>query len=63
MITKGIRGAITIDSNSEEDLKSATLELLGEMVEKNNIKKNKRNIFISVRLLRVNLAFFFIFSP
>ena len=39
MITKGIRGAITIDSNSEEDLKSATLELLGEMVEKNNIKK------------------------
>ena len=24
MITKGIRGAITIDSNSEEDLKSAS---------------------------------------
>lgn len=37
-ITKGIRGAITVDSNTSEDLKSATLELLTRMIEENNIK-------------------------
>ena len=41
MITKGIRGAITVDKNTEESIKEATLELLGEMVEKNNIDKSK----------------------
>lgn len=39
MITKGIRGAITVENNSVEDIKSATLELLSEMIKKNNIKK------------------------
>ena len=28
MITKGIRGAITVDNNTNEDIKSATIELL-----------------------------------
>ena len=41
MITKGIRGAITVDKNTEESIKEATIELLGEMVEKNNIDKSK----------------------
>ena len=40
MITKGIRGAITVDENSESSIKEAPLELLGEMVEKNNIDKS-----------------------
>ena len=41
MTTKGIRGAITVDNNTEESIKEATLELLKEMVEKNNIDKSK----------------------
>ena len=39
MITKGIRGAITVDSNTKEDIKSATLELLAKLTQKNNLKK------------------------
>ena len=39
MITKGIRGAITVDNNTAQDIEVATLELLTNMVEKNNIKK------------------------
>lgn len=38
MITKGIRGAITVDSNTPEAIEDATLELLCEILEKNNIK-------------------------
>lgn len=41
MITKGIRGAITLDNNSSEDIKEATLELLAELVKQNEIKKEK----------------------
>lgn len=37
-MTKGIRGAITVDSNTSADLKLATLELLNEMILKNNIQ-------------------------
>lgn len=40
MITKGIRGAITVDNNSVESLKSATLELLTELFTQNNINKD-----------------------
>lgn len=38
MITKGIRGAITVDSNTEEAIKKATLELLNEIWERNHLK-------------------------
>lgn len=41
MITKGIRGATTVESNSVQDLEKATLELLNEMVNQNNIDKDK----------------------
>lgn len=37
MISKGIRGAITVDNNTEEDIKNATIEILSEMVLKNNL--------------------------
>lgn len=40
MLSKGIRGAITVDANTEDALKEATLELLSELVEKNNIEEN-----------------------
>ncbi len=39
MITKGIRGAITIKNNTKEDIKSATIELLEKLIKENNIKK------------------------
>ena len=41
MITKGIRGAITVEENTVESIKSATLELLKEMIEQNNITQEK----------------------
>ena len=37
MITKGIRGAITVDENSVEAIKDAALELLNSMIAENNI--------------------------
>lgn len=41
MITKGIRGAITVEDNTEKAIKNATLELLSELVKENNIDKDK----------------------
>ena len=38
MITKGIRGAITVDENSPEAIGSATIKLLNEIVKKNHIE-------------------------
>lgn len=38
MITKGIRGAITVDENSPEAIGSATIKLLTEIVKRNNIE-------------------------
>ena len=37
MITKGIRGAITVKSNTIDDLKKATVRLLSEIIEQNSI--------------------------
>ena len=39
MITKGIRGAITVEENTADSIKSATLELLNEIIKQNNIDK------------------------
>ncbi len=36
--TRGIRGAITVKNNTIEDIKKATITLISEMIEKNNIK-------------------------
>ena len=35
MISKGIRGAITVEENSPEAIGAATIKLLTEMVKKN----------------------------
>ncbi len=37
MISKGIRGAITVDENSPEAIGSAVIKLLQEIVKRNNI--------------------------
>lgn len=37
MLTKGIRGAITVEKNSIDSIKEATLLLLNEMLDKNKI--------------------------
>lgn len=39
MFCKGIRGATTVENNSSESIKEATLELLSLMCSENNIKK------------------------
>lgn len=38
IFTRGIRGAITVKSNTIEDIKNATISLISEMIENNNIK-------------------------
>lgn len=38
MITRGIRGAITVDENTPEAIGASTIKLLKAMVEKNNIE-------------------------
>lgn len=38
MLTKGIRGAITVDENTSEAIGSATIKLLSEMCNKNKIE-------------------------
>ncbi len=57
MINKGIRGAITVDNNTEIDLKSATLELLNELIKKNNIVADKISHVIFTTTSDINAAF------
>ena len=38
MITKGIRGAITVEDNTPEAIGAATIKLLQEIIAKNNIE-------------------------
>ncbi len=38
MITKGIRGAITVEDNTPEAIGAATIKLLKEMIGRNNIE-------------------------
>lgn len=40
MITKGIRGAITVDDNTSIELKQATIELIDALARKNKIQKD-----------------------
>ncbi len=39
MITKGIRGAITVKDNSKAAIKQATIELLNELIKQNKIQQ------------------------
>ncbi len=40
MITRGIRGAITVDENTPEALGAATIKLLQEIMKRNNLDIN-----------------------
>lgn len=57
MLTKGIRGAITVEQNSAEAIKSATLELLNEMITQNNIKSKDISHVIFTLTDDLNMAF------
>lgn len=57
MKTIGIRGAITVDENSENAIKSATTELLSGMVEQNNIDINNISHIIFTTTDDLNAAF------
>jgi len=57
MTSKGIRGAITVEKNSVEAVKEATIELLTQMIEKNSIDKNKISHVIFTLTKDLNAAF------
>ena len=57
MITKGIRGAITVDENSVEAIKEAALELLNSMIAENNIDVSKISHVIFTLTNDLNAAF------
>lgn len=57
MITKGIRGAITVDENSETALKKAVLELLGEMFRKNHLTEPNISHIIFTMTEDLNAAY------
>lgn len=40
MLTKGIRGAITVDENTSEAIGAATIKLLNEIIKRNNLDLN-----------------------
>lgn len=57
MISKGIRGAITVDYNFEGSIKEATLELLNAVLEQNNLKKEDISHVIFTLTKDLNAAF------
>lgn len=57
MITKGIRGAVTVEENSESSIKEATLLLLNEMIAKNNIDVSNISHVIFTLTDDLNAAF------
>lgn len=67
-MTKGIRGAITVDENTEEAIKASTLELLSKMLEENSINiadishviftlTNDLNAAFPARFARLDMGF------
>ncbi len=57
MITKGIRGAITVDENTEDAIKAAVLELLSEMFRKNDLTQENISHIIFTLTRDLNAAF------
>ena len=57
MASKGIRGAITVENNTIEDLREATLELLQEITVQNNITPDKISHVIFTTTSDLNVAF------
>ncbi len=57
MITKGIRGAISVEDNSIEAIKQATVELLTEITIQNNITEEQISHVIFTLTNDLNAAF------
>ncbi len=57
MITKGIRGAITVEQNSIKALKEATLELLNALMAQNKIEERQISHAIFTLTTDLNAAF------
>lgn len=57
MITKGVRGATTIDANTPEAIEEATIELLTKLVSLNNIQKDAISHVIFTVSKDINAAF------
>ena len=57
MITKGIRGAITVNENTAESIREATIELLNELVERNGIELSAISHVIFTLTNDLNAAF------
>ena len=57
MITKGIRGAITVETNSSEAIEIATLELLEALIEENKIDPKMISHVIFTLTKDLNAAF------
>lgn len=56
-MTKGIRGAITVEQNSVQALEKATLELISEMFEQNNLELTKISHIIFTTTADLNADF------
>lgn len=57
MLTKGIRGAITVEENTSESIRSATIELINELVKRNNITQDDISHIIFTFTDDLNAAF------
>lgn len=57
MITKGIRGAITVENNSVEAIRCATLELLNELTAQNNLEPDNISHVIFTLTNDLNVEF------
>lgn len=57
MISKGIRGAITVDKNTEDSIRDAVITLLKELIAKNNIEISKISHVIFTTTKDINAAF------
>ena len=57
MLTRGIRGAITVDNNTVEDIEKATVELIRSIISKNEIKTEDISHVIFTLTSDLNAAF------
>ena len=57
MYSRGIRGAISVNNNTIDDIKNATIELLNEIITKNNIKTEDISFAIFTLTSDLNAAF------
>lgn len=57
MFSRGVRGAISVEDNTAESIKDATIELLNEMLEQNQIKTEDISFAIFTLTSDLNAAF------